>query len=224
MHSGNVRNARRHDRWCEDNFEDSDPRRGQARRFPSSKRAFAHIAGSSVEDVYSSLQEHFAARRAKMEEDPTKVPEIPGDDHAEFREQFIAKHPDVLLPPHREPHRKLVERIQRDFLVHGAVPFYQVGEFRTRSEHVVQKSGISKTADDLIKVVAVDQPVQAASEAQVIDKLHAFFVALEYLNICEFTVVAGPLKYLSELEEWRHENRGLALLLTVDSLIRKKVH
>ena len=89
-----------------------------------------------------------------------------------------------------------------------------MGEFRTRSEQVIQKSGISKTADDLIKVVAVDQPVQAASEAQVLDKLHCFFVALEYLNICEFTVAAGPLKYLAELEEWRHENRGLALLLT----------
>ena len=173
---------------------------------------------AAVWKTCSSLQEHFAARRAKMEEDPTKVPEIPGDDHAEFREQFVGKHPDVLLPPHQEPHRKLVERIQRDFLVHGAVPFYQVGEFRTRSEQIVQKSGISKTADDLIKVVAHDQPVQAASEAQVLDKLH------EYLNICEFTVAAGPLKYLSELEEWRHENRGLALLLTVDTLIRKKVH
>ena len=118
-----------------------------------------------------------------MEEDPTKVPEIPGDHHAEFREQFVARHPDVLLPPHREPHRKLVERIQRDYMVHGAIPFYQVGEMRTRSEQVVQKSGISKTAEDLIRVVAVDQPVQAASESQVIDKLHAFFIALEYLNI-----------------------------------------
>ena len=179
---------------------------------------------AAVWKVCSTLQEHFAARRAKMEEDPTKVPEIPGDDHAEFREQFVSKHPDVLLPPHREPHRKLVERIQRDYLVHGAVPFYQVGEFRTRSEQVIQRSGISKTAEDLIKVVSVDQPVQAASESQVIDKLHAFFVALEYLNICEFTTAAGPLKYLAELEEWRHENRGLALLLAVDSLIRRKVH
>eukprot|EP00434_Breviolum_minutum_P006286 symbB.v1.2.005546.t1/scaffold308.1/size235111/9 len=191
------------------------------------KQAAQELSLTSLAAVWktcSSLQENFAARRAKMEEDPTKVPEIPGDDHAEFREQFVGKHPDVLLPPHREPHRKLVGRIQRDFLVHGAVPFYQVGEFRTRSEQIVQKSGISKTADDLIKVVAVDQPVQAASEAQVLDKLHAFFVGLEYLNICEFTVAAGPLKYLSELEEWRHENRGLALLLTVDTLIRKKVH
>ena len=179
---------------------------------------------AAVWKMCSTLQEHFAARRAKMEEDPTKVPEIPGDHHAEFREQFVVRHPDVLMPPHREPHRKLVERIQRDYMVHGAVSFYQVGEMRTRSEQIVQKSGISKTAEDLIKVVAVDQPIQAASESQVIDKLHAFFVALEYLNICEFTTAAGPLRYLAELEEWRHENKGLALVLTVDTLIRKKAH
>ena len=97
-------------------------------------------------------------RRAKMEEDPTKVPEIPGDDHAEFREQFVARHPDVLLPHHREPHRKLVERLQRDYLVHGSVPFYEVGEMRTRSEQIAQKSGLSKNAEDLLKVVTVDQP------------------------------------------------------------------
>lgn len=179
---------------------------------------------AAVWKMCSSLQDHFAARRAKMEEDPTKVPEIPGDHHAEFREQFVARHPDVLLPPHKEPHRKFVERIQRDFMVHGAVPFYQVGEMRTRSEQIIQKSGISKTAEDLIKVVSVDQPVQAASESQVVDKLHAFFIALEYLNICEFTTAAGPLRYLSELEEWRHDNKGLALLLAVDTLIRKKVY
>ena len=73
-------------------------------------------------------------------------------------------------------------------------------------------------------MVTVDQPVVASSENQVMDKLHAFFITLEYLNICEFTYKAGPLKYLAELEEWRHENRGLALLLAADSLIRKKVH
>ena len=188
------------------------------------KQELALTSLAAVWKICSTMQEHYANRRAKMEEDPNKVPEIPGDDHAEFREQLVAAHPDVLMPPYREPHRKLVERIQRDFLVRGAIPFYQVGEFRTRSEQVVQKTGISKTAEDLIKVVVTDQPIQAASEAQVIDKLHACFVALEYLNICEFTVAAGPLKYLSELEEWRHENRGLALLLAVDSLIRKKAH
>ena len=188
------------------------------------ERELALTSLVAVWKTCSTLHEHFAARRAKMEEDPSKVPEIPGDDHAEFREQFVKQHPDVLLPPHREPHRKLVERIQRDYLVHGAVPFYQVGEFRTRSEAVVQKTGIAKNSEDLLKVVQVDQPVAAASESQVMDKLHAFFVALEYLNICDFTTAQGPLRYLAELEEWRHENRGLALLLCVDALIRRKVH
>ena len=46
----------------------------------------------------STMQDHFAGRRAKMEEDPSKVPEIPGEDHAEFRDTFVARHPDVLLP------------------------------------------------------------------------------------------------------------------------------
>eukprot|EP00913_Durusdinium_trenchii_P008545 g8024.t1 len=101
----------------------------------------------------STMQEHFAARRAKMEEDPNKVPEIPGEDHAEFRQQFIARHPDVVLPHHREPHRKFVERLQRDFMVHGAVNFYEVGEMRTRNEQIAQKSGISRSAEDLLKVV-----------------------------------------------------------------------
>ena len=189
--------------------------------------AAVELALTSLAAVWktcSSLQKHFAARRAKMEEDPSKVPEIPGDDHAEFREQFVTKHPDVLLPHHREPHRKFVERIQRDFLVHGAVPFCEVGEMRTRSEQIAQKSGLSKNAEDLLRVVTIDQPQAAASESQVIDKLHAFLVALESLNICDFSYAAGPLRYLSELEEWRHEHRGLALLLTVDTLIRKKVY
>jgi hypothetical protein len=34
----------------------------------------------------------------------------------------------------------------------------------------------------------VDQPAAASSESQVMDKLHAFFITLEYLNICEFTM------------------------------------
>eukprot|EP00913_Durusdinium_trenchii_P014253 g13371.t2 len=115
------------------------------------ERELALTSLAAVWKTCSTLQDHFAARRAKMEEDPSKVPEIPGDDHAEFREQFVARHPDVLLPHHREPHRKLVERLQRDFLVHGSVPFYEVGELRTRSEQIAQKSGLSKNAEDLLK-------------------------------------------------------------------------
>ena len=189
---------------------------------PQQELALTTLA--AVWKTCSTMQDHFAARRAKMEEDPSKVPEIPGEDHAEFRDTFVARHPDVLLPLHREPHRKFVEPVQRDFLVHGFVHFYEVGEIRTRNEQIAQKSGISRNAEDLLRVVSVDQPTNASSETQVMDKLHAFFITLEYLNICDFTTKAGPLTYLAELEEWRHENHGLALLLAADSLIRKKVH
>ena len=189
---------------------------------PAQELALTTLA--AVWKTCSTMQDHFAARRAKMEEDPSKVPEIPGEDHAAFRDTFVARHPDILLPLHREPHRKFVERVQRDHMVHGFVHFYEVAEIRTRNEQIAQKSGISKSAEDLLRIVTVDQPVSASSESQVMDKLHAFFVTLEYLNICEFSFEAGPLRYLSELEEWRHENRGLALLLTADTLIRKKVH
>ena len=189
---------------------------------PAQELALTTLA--AVWKTCSTMQDHFAARRAKMEEDPSKVPEIPGEDHAEFRDTFVARHPDVVLPPHREPHRKFVERVQRDHLVHGFVHFYEVGEIRTRNEQIAQKAGLSKNAEDLLRIVTVDQPASASSEMQVMDKLHAFFVTLEYLNICEFSAKAGPLRYLSELEEWRHDHRGLALLLAVDALIRKKVH
>ena len=59
------------------------------------------------------------------------------------------------------------------------------------------------------------------SEGSGMDRLHVFFVAHEYLKICNFLVEAGPLKYLSELEEWRHENEGLSLFFSADSLPRK---
>ena len=101
----------------------------------------------------SVLQEHISARRAKMEEGPSKIPEIPGEDHAEFREIFVTQHPDMILTYMREPHRKFVERIHRDYLVRGAVAFYEVAEMRTRADRIVQTSGFSKTSDDLLRVV-----------------------------------------------------------------------
>ena len=132
--------------------------------------------------------------------------------------------PKIVLTYMREPRRKFVERIHRDYMVHGAVAFYEVAEMRTRSDRLVQTSGFSKTSDDLLRVVQHDNKISVTSEGDAMDRIHSFFVALEYLNICEFSKDAGPLPYLSDLEEWRHENRGLALLLAADTLIRKKVY
>ena len=91
-----------------------------------------------------------------MEEDLSKIPEIPGEDHAEFREIFVNHHPDIILTYMREPHRQFVERIHRDCRVHGAVAYYEVAEMRTRADRVVQASGFPKTSDDLLNVVHFD--------------------------------------------------------------------
>lgn len=32
-----------------------------------------------------------------MEEDPTKIPEMAQEDHAEFRARFVRNHPDIVL-------------------------------------------------------------------------------------------------------------------------------
>ena len=145
----------------------------------------------------STLQEHVATRRAKMEEDPSKIPEIPGEDHAEFREIFVNQRPDVILTYMREPQRKFVERIHRDYMIHGAVAFYEVAEMRSRSDQIVSTSGFSKTSDDLLRVAQHDNKISVTSEGSVMDRLHAFFVELEYLNICEFTRQGRSSTFLS---------------------------
>eukprot|EP00438_Fugacium_kawagutii_P016453 Skav207243 [mRNA] locus=scaffold523:477791:485726:- [translate_table: standard] len=87
-----------------------------------------------------ALQGQFATRRARMEEDPNKVPEMAQEDHAEFRARFVRSHPDVILLDAKEPHKKFVEKLNRDFLVNGMAPYYPVAEIRTRADSIVQKS------------------------------------------------------------------------------------
>ena len=53
-----------------------------------------------------ALQGQFATRRARMEEDPNKVPEMAQEDHAEYRARFVTAHPDVILLDAKEPHKK----------------------------------------------------------------------------------------------------------------------
>ena len=105
-----------------------------------------------------ALQTQFASRRARMEEDPTKVPEMAQEDHAEFRARFVRAHPDVILIDAREPHKKFVEKLNRDFLVNGMVPFYTMSEVRTRADTIIQKSGLTKNAEDLLTVSKADEP------------------------------------------------------------------
>ena len=187
-------------------------------------RELALMQLAAVWHACHALQGQFATRRARMEEDPNKVPEMAQEDHAEFRARFVQAHPDVILLDANEPHKKFVEKLSRDFLVQGMVPYYSVAEIRTRSDSIVQKSGLSKNAEDLLTISKADEPDQVTDSMTMMNRIHAFFMALEYLNICTYSRAAGPLRYLQELEQFRSECPGLPYLLAADSLIRKKVN
>ena len=183
------------------------------------------LAGMQLAAVWlacSALQTQFASRRARMEEDPSKIPEMAQEDHAEFRARFVRTHPDVVLLDAREPHKKFVEKVSRDFLVHGMVPYYAVAEIRTRADTIIQKTGLTKTAEDLLTVSKADEPEAVTDANTLIHRVHALFMTLEYLNICQYNRAGGPLKYIQELEQFRSDTSSLPVLMMADSLIRKK--
>ena len=55
------------------------------------------------------------------------------------------------------------------------------------------------------------------------DRLNGFFVALEYIVVCKFSVKDGPISYIKELQAFRRETPGLAFLVLADKLFRKEV-
>lgn len=187
-------------------------------------RELAVMQLAAVWHACHALQGQFALRRARMEEDPNKVPEMAQEDHSEFRARFVQAHPDVILLDAREPHKKFVEKLSRDFLVQGMVPFYPVAEIRTRADSIVQKAGLSKNAEDLLSITKADEPDQVTDVSTLLNRVHALFMGLEYLNICAYSRAAGPLKYLQELEQFRAECPGLPYLMAADALVRKKIH
>ena len=159
-----------------------------------------------------------------MEEDPSKIPEMAQEDHAEFRARFVRTHPDVVLLDAREPHKKFVEKVSRDYLVHGMVPYYAVAEIRTRADTIVQKTGLTKTAEDLLTVSKADEPDAVTDANTLIHRVHALFMTLEYLNICQYSRKEGPLRYIQELEQFRADTSSLPILMAADGLIRKKLY
>ena len=59
---------------------------------------------------------HSDTVKNRLIENPTTVPEIPDAQHHEFRAVFCRRHQDFLVAPHREPHKKFVEKILRPSL------------------------------------------------------------------------------------------------------------
>eukprot|EP00971_Amphidinium_carterae_P326758 6457758-Amphidinium_carterae.1 len=179
-----------------------------------------------------NLSSELDKRRARMEEDPDKVPAIQAQDYAQMRSVFLGRHKDFILTEQRDPHKKFVEKILRDVGLHGVVPFYALGEVRLRSEHIKERKAIATTTDYLLKVSRADEPTQVSSESDALNRIYAFFIGLEWVGQLAFArfgitdnenKAGGALDYLEELERRRLDNPGLTFLITADRMIRQKV-
>ena len=152
-----------------------------------------------------------------------------------MRQGFTRHHGDTILV---EPHKRFIERLNRDLLVHATVLTYELGEVRLRSETIIQKPTWSQTPEQLLKAAKVDVPAVVALSEDAINRIHAFFVGLEYVGQCAWgwfnvtrgpdghitNVTGGPLGFIKELEIRRRETEGLAFILEVWKRVMEKVH
>ena len=173
-------------------------------------------------------------RRARLEEDPHRIPEMGMQEYGQKKVAFVSQHPDVLLTEFREPHKRFVERLDRDFTIHEVVPPYELGEVRLRSEYIAQKGGLASSAEQLLRAAREDIPATVVAEDDAINRITAFYIALEYQGHCKFAFFAGsaekdnltggPLTFIKELETRRREAPGVHYIVLVDRRFRKKIH
>ena len=109
---------------------------------------------------------------------PLKVPDMPQEDHVDFRARFVDAYPDVILIDAQK--------------ICGA-PFYEFAEFRTRADTIVQRLGLTRNAEDLLIISKADEPDQVTDMSHVFHRLHAFIMSLEFLNIYKYSLQAGTL-------------------------------
>ena len=155
-------------------------------------------------------QQNSARKRAI--EDPTRIPEMPVLEHSELRKQFIKRHPEQLLTDQREPHKRFVERLSRDLVVHGVVPVFELSEVRVRAEVITQTQKLAQTTDSLMKIAKEDIPARVTLEDDALSRIYAMIVAFEYVPS-----TGGALDYLLEMGQRRRETPGVTFIILADS-------
>ena len=111
----------------------------------------------------------------------------------------MQKHPDILLAPHREPHKKFIEQAISDLLVHECVPAYKLWEVRLASETIATSSTFSRNANDPLKISEEEVSPSVDAEEGAINKITALFVAMEYLGVIVYSLLKYNEGTLSEV-------------------------
>ena len=170
-------------------------------------------------------------QKTRLEEDPTKVPEMAAA-VSSMKSTVFRNHPDTIMPDHRLPRKRFFENVPRDYLELECVLHYELAEVRLLSEKVQMKPSWGATPQQLLRISSEEVPVTPALEDDALNRVCAFWVAMEYGGHCAMTlfhnedsdkVTGGPLDFLKELEEKRRGLPGLSYILAVDRKIRRSV-
>ena len=118
---------------------------------------------------------------------------------AEMRKKFMEAHPELRLDARVEPHRRFIETLLRDRLMHGRIPFVELSKCYVRGDGVItQTQGVVKDVDELLRVAKEDQAVPVRGESTKSSTGSCFLYALEYVKVMKFDQ-DGAADYLKEL-------------------------
>jgi hypothetical protein len=166
------------------------------------------------------------AMKARYREDPSRIPVTPEHERLVARATWCNTHKDHDLNKHNEPHPRFVDRVKRDWYVHGKVQLYHLTDIRTASDKMSAKPTIVTGLDKVLKATVEDESnTPVSTEQMVFDRLHAMFVAFEMCKLImpDHYALVG-LRYSNELRLFHREHHGsLAALVLVDKKVREAV-
>ena len=177
---------------------------------------------------------------ARLRENPNLVPDMGLTEYEKLFNSYRAAHASEVIPDSCLPHRRWLDRVNRDHLVGQQVPPYALGEIRLKTEAVVHHQGISRSADDLLKVAdSIEWGVAVSTELDALSRIKAFWTGMEMLGHCALTwlqpnkitndeppakVIGGPLDFLQKLEDERARTPGVEYLIIWDQKVRSEVY
>ena len=178
--------------------------------------------GASWSDAMSTRTAQ-AAAKAKVQEDPSKVPALGLTDWTAMRSAFLTRHPELPMDDAVEPHRRFIETLKRDVLLHGRVPFIELSRVYVKADGPVLQTGqVIKALDDVLKVNQHDASVNVGTATQVLNRITALLYGLECIGVMPLTASTG-LMYLKELRIHGRKHVGHDYLVSVDRMFRTEV-
>ena len=164
-----------------------------------------------------------AQAMAKVVDDPTKVPTISEGDYTVMRTKFITAHPELRFDQRVEPHRRLIETIKRDILLHGRIPVYEVTVLWVRGDGTLPTAAhINKTLDDVLRITQSDKEIAVRTDEQCLDRITALMYALEFLGVMALETKSSR-GYLAELRDLVWQHPGIEYIHRADQLFRTQV-